>query len=146
MRDLYTRALYKISSQDPHMRHLHTRSPRGLFTGALYKISSQEDLYTRSPDIPGPLRCLHYKISSKDFDQPSTRRKYREDCAEEIKIGTALQRERSDTHKLRRGLREPKQKMPQAERQQHSVSKMSTALQPQRSDTHKVPRGLRLQT
>ena len=86
------------------------------------------DLYTRSPDIPGPLRCPHYKISSKDLDQDPTRRKYREGCADEIKIGTALQRERSDTHELRRGLHEPKQKMPQAERQRHSISKMSTAL------------------
>ena len=104
------------------------------------------DLYTRSPDIPGPLRSSHYKISSKDLDQDPTRRKYREGCADKIKIGTALQRERSDTHELRRGLREPKQKMPQAERQRHSISKMSTALQPERSDTHKVPRGLHLQT
>ena len=70
-------------------------------------------LYTRSPDIPGPLRSPHYKISSKDLDQHPTRRKYREGCADEIKIGTALQRERSDTHELRRGLHEPKQKMPQ---------------------------------
>ena len=148
MRDLYTRALYKISSQDPHMRDLYTR--------ALYKISSQDphmrhrnpiwDIYTRSPDIPGPLRSPHYKISSKDLDQDPTRRKYGEGCADEIKIGTALQRERSDTHKLRRGLHEPKQKMPQAERQRHSISKMSTALQPERSDKHKVPRGLHLQT
>ena len=68
------------------------------------------DLYTRSPDIPGPLRSLPYKISSKDFDQDPTRRKYREGCADEIKIGAALQRERSDAPKLRRGLREPKQK------------------------------------
>ena len=105
-----------------------------------------KDLYTRSPDIPGPLRSPHYKISSKDLYQDPTRRKYREDCADEIKIGAALQRERSDTHKLRRGLHEPKQKMPQAERQRHSISKMNTALQPERSDTHKVPRGLRLQT
>ena len=105
-----------------------------------------KDLYTRSPDIPGPLRCLHYKISSKNVDQHPTRRKYREDCADEIKIGTALQRERSDARELRRGLHEPKQKMPQAERQQHSVSKMSAALQPERSDARKVPRGLRLQT
>ena len=129
MRDLFTRALYKISSQDPHMRHLYTR--------ALYKISSQDP----------HMRHLypHYKISSKDLDQDPTRRKYREGCAEEIKSGTALQRQRSDTHKLRRGLHEPKQKMPQAEPQRHSISKMSTALQPERSDTHKVLRGLRLQ-
>ena len=98
------------------------------------------DLFTRSPDIPGPLRSPHDKISWKDFDQDPTRRKYREGCADEIKIGTALQRERSDTHKPRRGLREPKQNMPQAGRQRHSVSKMSTALQPERSDTRKVER------
>ena len=85
------------------------------------------DLYTRSPDIPGPLRSSHYKISSKDLDQDPTRRKYREGCADEIKIGTALERERSDTYELRRGLHEPKQKMPQAERQRHSISKMHGA-------------------
>ena len=134
------------------MRYLYTRSPdipgpprSELSTRSLHK-TSMRDLYTRSPDIPGPLRSSHYKISSKDLDQDPTRRKYREGCADEIKIGTALQRERSDTHELRRGLHEPKQKMPQAERQRHSISKMSTALQPERSDTHKVPRGLHLQT
>ena len=167
MRDLYARALYKISSQDLYERSLYKSSPQDLFTGppyerSLYK-SSLQDLftgppyetqephmrhlyYTRSPDIPGPLRSPHYKISSKDLDQDPTRRKYGEGCADEIKIGTALQRERSDTHKLRRGLHEPKQKMPQAERQRHSISKMSTALQPERSDKHKVPRRLHLQT
>ena len=96
---------------------------------------------TRSPDIPGPLRSSHYKISSKDLDQDPTRRKYREGCADEIKIGTELQRERSDTREPRRGLHEPKQKMPQAERQRHSISKMSTALQPERSDTTKSREG-----
>ena len=42
------------------------------------------DLYTRSPDIPGPLRSSHYKISSKDLGQDPTRRKYREGCADEL--------------------------------------------------------------
>ena len=172
MRDLFTRALYKISSQDLYERSLYKSSLQDLFTGppyetSLYKISgypwtsqvssqelstrslhktSMRDLCTRSPDIPGPLRTPHYEISSKDLDQDQKRRKYREGCADEIKIGTVLQRERSDTRKLRRGLQEPKQKMPQAERQRHSISKMSTALQPERSDTLKVPRGLHLQT
>ena len=136
------------------MRHLYTRSPdipgppRSLHRSPLQDLFTRplRDLYTRSPDIPGPLRSPHYKIASKDLDQDPTRRKYRESCAGEIKIGTALQRERSDARKLRRGLHEPKQKMPQAERQRRSISKMSTALQPKRSDTHKVRRGLRLQT
>ena len=48
MRDLYTRALYKISSQDPHMRHLHTRSP----------------------DIPGPPRSLHRRSPQDRFTRP----------------------------------------------------------------------------
>ena len=48
MRDLYTRALYKISSQDPHMRHL----------------------YTRSPDIPGPPRSLHRSSLQDLFTKP----------------------------------------------------------------------------
>ena len=68
MRDLYTRALYKISSQDLYKRSLYNSSLQdlftpiwdisiqdlrisldllGLFTGALHKISSQ-DLYERS--------------------------------------------------------------------------------------------------
>ena len=48
MRDLYTRALYEISSQDPHMRHL----------------------YTRSPDIPGPPRSLHRSSLQDLFTKP----------------------------------------------------------------------------
>ena len=52
MRDLCTRALYKISSQDPQ-KDISIQDLRisldllGLFTGALYKISSQ-NLYERS--------------------------------------------------------------------------------------------------
>ena len=82
MRHLYASALYKISSQDPHMRHLYTRPPeipglprslnksflQDLFTRPLWEISIQElstrslqktsvrDLYTRA-------LC---KISSQD--------------------------------------------------------------------------------
>ena len=44
MRDFCTKALYKISSQDPPLYKIDVL---GLFTGALYKISSQ-DLYERS--------------------------------------------------------------------------------------------------
>ena len=82
MRDLYTRALYKVPSQDHHVWHLYTRSPdipgpprslhrsslQDLFTRPLWEISIQElstrsfhktsmrDLYTRAL----------YKISSQD--------------------------------------------------------------------------------
>ena len=35
------------------------------------------DLYTRSLDMPGPLRSPYCKISSKDLDQDPRRRKYR---------------------------------------------------------------------
>ena len=155
MRDLDTRALYKISSQDLYERSLdksslrspdipglprsfHRSSLQDLSTRPLWEISIQElttrslhrtHLFSRSPDIPGPLRSPH-RISLQDL----------------FKIGTALQREQSDTHGLRRGLHESRKEMLQAERQRHSVSKMSTALQPERSDTRKVPRGLRLQT
>ena len=86
MRDLYTRALYKISSQDLYERSLYKSSLQDLFTGppyerslyksslqdlvagppygtslsrALYKISSHlRHLYTRSPDIPDLLGLL----------------------------------------------------------------------------------------
>ena len=95
------------------------------------------DLYTRSPDIPGPLRCPHYKISSKDLHQHPTRRVPRGLRGRNQNWHRATAR--ANTHELRRGLHEPKHKMPQAERQQHSVSKISTALQPERSDMHKVP-------
>ena len=65
MRDLFTRALYKISSvssQELSTRSLHKTSMRDLYTRALYKVSSQapnETSHARSPDIPGPPRSLH---------------------------------------------------------------------------------------
>ena len=72
---LLTGALYKISSQDPHMSIskqdlLVSLELLGLFTGALYKISSQ-DLYERAlyknslPDLftGPPYETSLYKIS-----------------------------------------------------------------------------------
>ena len=92
MRDLYTRALYKIFSQGPQMkmRHLYTRSPdipgrprslhtsslQDLFTRPLSGKTPMRGLYTRSPDISGPpgktsMKDLFtrapYKISSQDL-------------------------------------------------------------------------------
>ena len=49
MRDLYTSALYKISSQDPHMRHLYTRSPDIPGPPRSPHRSSLQDLFTRLP-------------------------------------------------------------------------------------------------
>ena len=80
MRDLFTRALYKVSSQDHHVWHLYTRSParsrheiptKDLYeisiTGAPYKISSQ-DLYQARP--LWNVSAL-YKISSQNLYEKS---------------------------------------------------------------------------
>ena len=73
MRDLYTRALYKIFSQDPYERSLYKSSLQDLVTRPLWEISSEElsarslhktsmrDLYTRALD----------KISSQDLYERS---------------------------------------------------------------------------
>ena len=52
MRDLFTRALYKVSSQDHHVWHLYTRSParsrHEIPTKDLYERSLWQELLTRS--------------------------------------------------------------------------------------------------
>ena len=67
-RDLFTRALYKISSvssQELSTRSLHKTSIRDLYTRALYKISSQ-DLYESLYKISSQDLYERYKISSQD--------------------------------------------------------------------------------
>ena len=96
MRDLFTRALDKTSSQDPRrdisiQDLLISLDFLGLLTGVLYKISSQDlyegspyksslqdlftgphmrDLYTRSPDIPGLSRSPHRSSLQDLFTRP----------------------------------------------------------------------------
>ena len=65
MRDLFTRALYKISSQDLYERSLHKSSLQDLFTGP-----HMRHLYTRSPGIPGPPRSLHRSSLQDLFTRP----------------------------------------------------------------------------
>ena len=68
MRDLYARALYKISSQDLYERSLYKSSLQDLFTGppyerSLYK-SSLQDLFTGPPYETQEPQMRHlYKIS-----------------------------------------------------------------------------------
>ena len=118
---------------------------------------------TRRAPIPHRVACIQSKSTRRYNESDSThrhtrtnsaegcasadptRRKYWEGCADEIKIGTALQRERSDTREVRRGLRDP-EKMRHTERQPHSCVKMSTATQRGRCDARKLRRGLRFQT
>ena len=68
MRDLYTRVLYKICSENLHERSLYKSSLQDLFTGP-----HMRRLYTRSPDIPGlpSLTGALYKISSQDLYERS---------------------------------------------------------------------------
>ena len=82
MRDLYTRALYKISSQD-HMRHLYTRSPDIPGLSRSPHRSSLQDLFTRPPceisiqdrlislDLLGLFTRALYRISSQDLYERS---------------------------------------------------------------------------
>ena len=63
MRDLYTRALYKISSEDLYERSLYKSSLQDLFTGP-----HMRHLYTRSPDIRGLSRSPH-RSSLQDLSQ-----------------------------------------------------------------------------
>ena len=67
-RDLFTRAVYKISSvssQELSTRSLHKTSIRDLHTRALHKISSQ-DLYESLYKISSQDLYERYKISSQD--------------------------------------------------------------------------------
>ena len=65
MRDLYTRALYKISSQDLYGRSLYKSSLQDLFKGP-----HMRHLYTRSPDIPGLSRSPHRSSLQDPFTSP----------------------------------------------------------------------------
>ena len=58
--------------------------------------------------VSGPHRASTYGRSNSILPRLCTRRLPREPCAEEIKMGAALERERPDTHELRRRLHEPK--------------------------------------
>ena len=65
MRDLYTRTLYKISSQDLYERSLYKSSLQDLFTGPpIWDISIQDLLI--SLDLLGLLAGALYVISSQD--------------------------------------------------------------------------------
>ena len=91
-RDLFTRAVYKISSvssQELSTRSLHKTSIRDLYTRALYKISSQ-DLYERSLQdlfarplweiqdlFTRPLwEIFIQELSTKCLHKPQRRRRY----------------------------------------------------------------------
>ena len=76
LQNLFTRPLWEISIQELSTRSLHKTSMRDLYTRALSlcKISSQDPhmryLYTRSPDIPGPPRSLHRSSLQDLFTRP----------------------------------------------------------------------------
>ena len=132
------------------MRHLYTRSPdipgpprslhrsslQDLFTRPLWEISIQDLLISLDFWDLLTTRSLQ-KTSIRIQQAESTERVAR------TKSKSAPRYSESDPTRTNsaEGCASRSKKMPQAERQRHSISEMSTALQPERSDTHKVPRG-----